>query len=233
MALISSRSSGASAISSGRKFANGGNDSRRGLPPNGHSTGSEMSAKASPATRSAPRNSSSGLPAADKSPKPPADVLFQKYFKSVGPRTYAAQIKRAGNGNHFLVLTEGKRDESSGEVRKTRLFLFSEDFVSFFRMLHETAQFIKANPVPEEVRAKRERHWAKNREGATAANNPKGAGAQRAVGIHCRTTGKKRISLSSTEITETQFAVSASVISVRLQCPLWLFLAAEGRVASA
>ncbi len=93
-----------------------------------------------------------------------AEILFQKYFKSVGPRTYAVQMKRAGNGNHFLVLTEGKRDDKTGEVRKTRLFLFSEDFVPFFRMLHETAQFIKANPVPEEVKKKRDRFWAKRRE---------------------------------------------------------------------
>jgi hypothetical protein len=93
--------------------------------------------------------------------KPEADILFQKYFKSVGPRTYAAQLKQAGNGNHFLVLTEGKRDEKTGEIRKTRLFVFSEDFGEFFRMLHETAQFIRQNPVPDEVKKKRERFWAK------------------------------------------------------------------------
>src|SRR5918999_991981 len=61
------------------------------------------------------------------------EILFQKYFKSLGPRTYAAQVKRASNGNHYLVLTEGKRDEPSADVRKTRLFVFGEDFVEFFR----------------------------------------------------------------------------------------------------
>src|ERR1043165_106308 len=94
---------------------------------------------------------------AGEKPRPEAEILFQKYFKSVGPRTYAAQVKRAGNGNHFLVLTEGKRDEKTDEVRKTRLFVFSEDFIEFFKMLHETAQFIKAHPVPDKVRQKRER----------------------------------------------------------------------------
>jgi hypothetical protein len=94
-------------------------------------------------------------------PKPEAEILFQKFFKSVGPRTYAAQVKKAGNGNHFLVLTEGKRDEKTGEVRKTRLFLFSEDFGAFFRMLHETAKFIRENPVPDEIKQKRDRFWAK------------------------------------------------------------------------
>jgi hypothetical protein len=93
--------------------------------------------------------------------KPEAKILFQKFFKSIGPRTYAAQIKEAHNGNHFLVLTEGKRDDTTNEVRKTRIFIFSEDFREFFRMLQETAVFIKANPVPEEIRKRRERHWAK------------------------------------------------------------------------
>ncbi len=101
--------------------------------------------------------------------KPEAKILFQKFFKSVGPRTYAAQIKEAANGNHFLVLTEGKRDEASGEVKKIRLFIFSEDFREFFHMLHETAQFIKANPVSEEVRERRERHWEKKAKEAKAA----------------------------------------------------------------
>ena len=89
-----------------------------------------------------------------------AKILFQSYFKSVGPRTYAAQLKEAGNGNHFLVLTEGKRDDKTGEVRKTRLFVFSEDFAAFFKLARETAAFVEAHPVPEEVRRKRAKFWA-------------------------------------------------------------------------
>ncbi len=166
MALVTSQRGNAPAISNGRET---GYDSPRQATPNGRTSSSESPAKTNPANRSEQRMGSNSASGAGKPAKPEADLLFQKYFKSVGPRTYAAQVKRAGNGNHFLVLTEGKRDESTGEVRKTRLFLFSEDFVPFFRMLHETAQFIKANPVPEEVRKKRERHWAKsNRVGPAA-----------------------------------------------------------------
>ena len=110
-------------------------------------------------------------------PKPEPEILFQRYFKSVGPRTYAAQIKKAANGNHFIVLTEGKRDDKSDQVRKTRLLVFSEDFVAFFKMLHETAQFIRENPVSEEVRQRRERFWAKQdreqRSSAPAVQRPK------------------------------------------------------------
>src|SRR5687768_12463357 len=106
-------------------------------------------------------------------PKPEPLILFQNYFKSVGPRTYAAQVKEAGNGNHFLVLTEGKRDEGSDEVKKTRLFVFSEDFPAFFRMLHETAQFIRDNPVSDEVKRKREKFWARKAGASSRATKSK------------------------------------------------------------
>jgi hypothetical protein len=88
-----------------------------------------------------------------------AKILFQNFFKSVGPRTYAAQLKEAGNGNHFLVLTEGKRDKKTAEVRKTRLFVFSEDFPAFFKLIHETAAFVQAHPVSEEVRQRQAEFW--------------------------------------------------------------------------
>lgn len=96
-------------------------------------------------------------------------ILFQKFFKSMGPRTYAAQVKQASNGNHYLILTEGYRKPDSDEVRKARVFLYSEDFVEFFRMLHETAQWIKANPLPEEVKQKRERYWKRQRQEAAGS----------------------------------------------------------------
>ena len=70
--------------------------------------------------------------------KPEPAILFQKFFKSVGPRTYVSQIKEAGNGDQFLVLTEGRRDEKTNEVRKARLLVFSQDFPAFFRLLHQT-----------------------------------------------------------------------------------------------
>ncbi len=83
-------------------------------------------------------------------------ILFQSYFKSSGSRTYAAQLKEANNHNPYLVLTEGRRDKETGDVRKTRLLVFNEDFVEFFKMLHEMAKFIRANPVPEDARRKRD-----------------------------------------------------------------------------
>lgn len=99
---------------------------------------------------------------------PPDPILFQTYFQSVGPRTYAAQLKRARNGNQFLVFTEGRRDKVTDEVRKTSLYVFSEDFASFFRMLKETAEFIKAHPLPKDIAEKRKKFWQKESEARPA-----------------------------------------------------------------
>lgn len=112
-------------------------------------------------------------------PKPEPKILFQTFFKSVGPRTYASQVKELSNGNRLLVLTEGKRDEASGEVRKTRLFVFAEDFTAYFKMLKESAEFLKANPLPEAVRKKRDKYWAKKREEAKEPAGPVAAGSAR------------------------------------------------------
>src|ERR1035437_821604 len=69
-------------------------------------------------------------------------VLFQQFFKS-GSRTYATQVKQASNGKPFLVLTEGKRDPKTNEVKKSKLCVFSEDLTEFFHLLQETAAFLR------------------------------------------------------------------------------------------
>lgn len=129
-------------------------------------------------SRPAARGSRNGKQAWKKGPradaqKTPDPILFQTYFKSVGPRTYATQLKRAGNGNHYLVFTEGKRDAVTDEVRKTSVYVFSEDFVSYFKMLKEMAEYVKAHPVPKEVAEKRTKFWQKQKSttpGARTAN---------------------------------------------------------------
>jgi hypothetical protein len=138
------------------------------IPANGKRNGAKPSGRA-PVT--APGN---GRPAAKVDAKPEAKILFQKFFHSVGPRTYAAQVKELGNGNHLLVLTEGKRDSETGEVRKTRLLVFGEDFTAFFKLLAETAGFIRANPLSEEIREKRRKIWAKRNKEARAAGRSTG-----------------------------------------------------------
>jgi hypothetical protein len=110
---------------------------------------------------SSTRSARSPRPSGPAGGKAEHEILFQQYFKSVGPRTYAAQVKRANNGNHYLVLTEGKRDDATGDVRKTRLFVFGEDFTEFFKMLQAAAVFIRANPVPDDVKRKRNKFWSR------------------------------------------------------------------------
>ena len=88
------------------------------------------------------RSAAPNRPRQKSGPKPEPKTLFQQYFKSVGPRTYVAQVKEAGNGNHFIVLTEGRRDEKTDEVKKLRLFVFSEDFEAFKNLLRDTFKFV-------------------------------------------------------------------------------------------
>ena len=125
-------------------------------------SGSNQFNKRKPFQRASTRSARPALPAGTggtgtDEPK----ILFQTFFKSVGPRTYAAQIKEAKNGNYFIVLTEGQRDRETDEVKKIRLFVYSEDFKEFFKLLGDTAQFLREHPVPEEIRARRQRYWAK------------------------------------------------------------------------
>jgi hypothetical protein len=120
-------------------------------------------------------------------PKPEPKILFQEFFKSVGPRTYAAQMKQAANGNHFLVLTEGKRDEKTNELKMSRVFVYSEDFVAFFRLIQNTAVWAKAHPVDPKVKAQRAKIWAKKGNAGDAApapalTGPGPAGEQAEVG---------------------------------------------------
>ena len=112
-------------------------------------------------TDAATNRGSNGKHGTDAQPPAEQKILFQKFFKSVGPRTYAAQIKQARNGNYFLVLTEGKRDPETDEVRKTKILVFSEDFKEFFHLLTDAVTFLREHPMPDEIKRKRDRFWAK------------------------------------------------------------------------
>lgn len=115
---------------------------------------------ATPRASVSARTPASTLKSERSSDKPDHPILFQQYFKSVGPRTYALQVKKATNDNHYLVLTEGRRDKQSGEVRKMRINLFSEDFDAFFDLLRQAEAFIKAHPLSPEFMKKRKQFWS-------------------------------------------------------------------------
>ncbi|MGN6506624.1 MAG: hypothetical protein ACTHM6_13775 [Tepidisphaeraceae bacterium] len=72
-------------------------------------------------------------------------------------------MKKATNGNHYLVLTEGRRDDKTGEVYKKRLNVFSEDFEPCVDRIRAFAAFKKAHPVPDNVRQRQAALWKKKR----------------------------------------------------------------------
>jgi hypothetical protein len=115
------------------------------------------------ASKPAAPNSRPLTPVVPRATKAEAKILFSRFFQSVGPRTYSAELKELANGNHLLVLTERKPDPETGEPRQLRLFVYGEDFTAFFRMLHETAAFIRANPLSQEVRRRRADFWARKK----------------------------------------------------------------------
>lgn len=106
-----------------------------------------------------PPNPRSGRPASRgtvSAPPPPArvvstpprdnnstdPVLYQKWFKT-GAQTYAVQIGADRQGRRSMILTEGRRDVQTGQVEKIRFLVGPRDLVPFFRMLHETAVFLR------------------------------------------------------------------------------------------
>jgi Protein of unknown function (DUF3276) len=105
--------------------------------------------------------------------KTPPRVLFRRDFKSVGPRSYGAEVKEASNGNHFLVLSETKPAKDTGEMRQHSIFIFSEDFDAYWNLLRDAARFIKDNPMPEAKRRERQAFWKdKPRQPQAAAARP-------------------------------------------------------------
>jgi hypothetical protein len=131
------------------------------------SGGADRPASKQPASRSTCSRATGARPGWKSKPaeaKPEPKILFQSYFKSIGPRTYAAQVKEAANRNQFLVLTEGKRDPKTDEVRKTSVYVYSEDFGAFFRLIKQAAEWIKANPLPQEIKQQRDAFWRRQKQ---------------------------------------------------------------------
>ncbi|MFT3788103.1 MAG: DUF3276 family protein [Tepidisphaeraceae bacterium] len=101
-----------------------------------------------------------GRPANDK----PDPILYQSWFKSVNPqRTYATQIKRARNGNRYAVVTEGKRDKQTGELKKISVYVYEEDFEALLGLFAQLADWVKKHPTPPDLRRRRAAFWAKKK----------------------------------------------------------------------
>ena len=82
----------------------------------------------------------------DSKPRKEPENIKTWAFDSVGTRKYAVQIKKAGNGNPFLKLTEGV-PQDDGTFRKFSIVIWSEDFARLFGTLDEARTFIAQNNV--------------------------------------------------------------------------------------
>lgn len=117
-----------------------------------------------PVQKQSPQSRVNNTPSGQTSDKKSAadhPILAQTYFKSIGTRTYVAQLKVASNGNHYLVLTEASRIKGSDDIRKTRIFVYSEDFKAFFDLVAQAQQSTQAHPVPREIAEERASFWRK------------------------------------------------------------------------
>ena len=81
-----------------------------------------------------------------KSKKRPRETLNTIAFDSVGPRKYAVQLYKAGNGNPVLKIVEGIPN-GDGSFRKIYLTVYSEDFERFFQALGDTYRFIQDHHI--------------------------------------------------------------------------------------
>ena len=74
------------------------------------------------------------------------EVVKTWAFDSSGPRKYALQIQKAGNGNPFLKLVEGV-PQDDGTYRKFSLVVWSEDFDLLFEKLDEVRSYIDQHGI--------------------------------------------------------------------------------------
>ena len=96
-------------------------------------------------SRPRPRTDSKDRPRSAGNRKPPQNLKTWA-FDSVGPRKYALQIRKAGNGNPCFRIVEGL-PQDDGTYRKFNVTIWSEDFDSFFRVFDELRQYIQSNNI--------------------------------------------------------------------------------------
>lgn len=81
-------------------------------------------------------------------PKAPPQIVKTWLFDSIGPRKYAVQIKKAANGNPFMLIVEGvPSTNGDGTFRRFSVNLWSEDFARFFGVLDEVRAYMAANNI--------------------------------------------------------------------------------------
>ncbi len=130
--------------------------------------------------RSSSRNRSSSSPGLGSTrKKKPREILNTIAFDSKGPRKYAVQLQKAGNGNPCLKIIEGIPNDD-GSFRKIYLTIYSEDFEAFFRALGDTYRVITDQQIstPKNHKTPKTMFKAtKKKESAGAEDSKRGAAA--------------------------------------------------------
>ncbi len=65
-----------------------------------------------------------------------------------GKRTYFFDVRETRQGDHYLVLTESMKfidNDGSSKFKRSKLFLYKEDFEKFAKGYEEAVDFIKRN----------------------------------------------------------------------------------------
>lgn len=97
-----------------------------------------------------------------------SETLKTWAFDSVGPKKYAIQLKKAGNGNPFLSFVEGV-PQDDGSFRKFSITIWSEDFRAMFQYMDEVRAYMNENNIRTPKGHKYEPDKWKKRKGAKSA----------------------------------------------------------------
>ncbi len=112
-----------------------------------HAKPTSSSSLAASSQRSGYRqNGSRGGSRGNGTPRKQPQTLKTWVFDSVGPRKYAIQVRKAGNGNPSIRIVEGN-PQDDGTYRKFNITVWSEDFEQFFEQMDELRAYLKENDI--------------------------------------------------------------------------------------
>jgi len=114
-----------------------------------HATRTSSSTRGGDSRQSGYRGNGSGGGSAGRGngkPRKPPQTLRTWVFDSVGPRKYAIQVCKAGNGNPSIKIVEGN-PQDDGTYRKFNIRVWSEDFEQFFALMDEMRTYLTENEI--------------------------------------------------------------------------------------
>ena len=71
-------------------------------------------------------------------------LMFSEIIKG-NARTYFFDVKKASNGNPYLLLTESKKNKDGG-FEKVRIIIFQDDMPAFVEMVNKSQKMMEPTP---------------------------------------------------------------------------------------